>query len=450
MMSFVRSKKSQNLNQYALLSNLEDQVEKLKASPQTINDENISLQCFCATLEQIFLEGARRSVLIFKQKHYWHWISEIPKYLQSCGSNDLKLTYIINTVDNATKSWSMETKGRQFIRMALVKKCLHKIVELLDKNISILQNFYTYESFLSTTHLRESLLAHLKEISNLDFDLNLKAVQFLNETWIIPKIHEILTVPCDQLGITISQVDERAMVAFVLTESIADENNIDVGDCILSMCGKDCCGQTVEKVAEILKQNQGQPIPISIAKMKLANGELFLPLLRRKKVLDSEDSNLQKHPNKTAGDKKIQSQISGYNETPVHGVSKGNLYFQANYIGKHKTGETGDLNSIEPSILEVVDQRNTPLAVLVKLAETSIEILDEKSNKTLAVHSYTVTSACGRGKVHTNTFAYISGDTTCTISKDFTCYVFTVESENQAREAVYGIAQGFNRTLWYV
>lgn len=57
--------------------------------------------------------------------------------------------------------------------------------------------------------------------------------------------------------------------------------------------------------------------------MKLANGELFLPLLRRKRVLDSEDSNLQKHSSKIAGDKKIQSQISGYNETPVHGVSKG-------------------------------------------------------------------------------------------------------------------------------
>ena len=77
-------------------------------------------------------------------------------------------------------------------------------------------------------------------------------------------------------------------------------------------------------------------------------------------------------------------------------------------------------------------------AVLVKLGETSIEVQDKKTNKvscgsnlssmtkcsnkwssikdknilcfqTLAVHSYTVTSACGRGKVNQNMFAYISG-----------------------------------------
>ncbi|XP_028413161.1 uncharacterized protein LOC114536015 [Dendronephthya gigantea] len=450
-MSFGLSKKNQNLNQYTLLSNLEDNVEQLKASADTIKDDSIPLQRFCATFEQILLEGARRSVLIFKQKHYWNCIVGVPKILQNYGSNDPKLAYIVNAVESSTKLWPIETKGRQFIRMALVKKCLHTPVEALNKYGSFLQDFYTDGSFIATPHLRESLLELLQEVSKLDFDLNLQALEFLNESWAIPKREDILTVPCTQLGITVSQVEGRAVIAHVLPESIGQENNMAVGDCLLTLCGRICWGQKVGQVAETLKQNHGQPISLTIAKIKLSNGQLFPPLEERKKLLDSEEFFLQKYHEKNGVCKApLRSMVTSFNETPVHGVPKGNMCFEAKYIGKNRTGETGDLNLIEPSILTVVQQKNDPLPVLVKLGETSIEIQDKKTNKTLANHSYTVTSACGRGKVDKNVFAYISGDTTCTISKNFTCFVFTVESEDQAREAVYGIAQGFNRTLWYV
>lgn len=94
-MSFGLSKKAQNLNQYTLLSNVEgkmfksnegfvafaciqltvsnyilcfsllDYVEQLKATTDSIKDDSIPLQYFCATFEQILLEGAKSTNLYF-------------------------------------------------------------------------------------------------------------------------------------------------------------------------------------------------------------------------------------------------------------------------------------------------------------------------------------------------------------------------------------------------
>ena len=96
-MSFGLSKKKHNLNQYTLLSNLEgksykfheevlwrsratsidsfkltfvffllsDCVEQLKASTDTIKDDSLPLQNFCANFEQILLEGARSTSYVY-------------------------------------------------------------------------------------------------------------------------------------------------------------------------------------------------------------------------------------------------------------------------------------------------------------------------------------------------------------------------------------------------
>lgn len=55
-----------------IVSFVADCVEQLKASADAITDDSLPLQSFCATLEQILLEGARSmSYKILKAINYW-------------------------------------------------------------------------------------------------------------------------------------------------------------------------------------------------------------------------------------------------------------------------------------------------------------------------------------------------------------------------------------------
>ena len=58
----------------------------------------------------------------------------------------------------------------------------------------------------------------------------------------------------------------------------------------------------------------------------MSNGQLFPPLDQRKKLLESEEFFLQKYQEKNGGNscqQAIKCNMTSYNETPVHGVSKG-------------------------------------------------------------------------------------------------------------------------------
>jgi hypothetical protein len=59
--------------------------------------------------------------------------------------------------------------------------------------------------------------------------------------------------------------------------------------------------------------------------VKKSNGQLFLPLEQRKKLLESEEFFLQKYQEKNGGCKQAitSCNVTSFNETPVHGVSKG-------------------------------------------------------------------------------------------------------------------------------
>jgi hypothetical protein len=58
--------------------------------------------------------------------------------------------------------------------------------------------------------------------------------------------------------------------------------------------------------------------------IKMPNGQLFHPLEQRKKLLESEEFFLQKYQDKNGERQRaIARNVTGFNETPVHGATKG-------------------------------------------------------------------------------------------------------------------------------
>lgn len=142
-------------------------------------------------------------------------------------------------------------------------------------------------------------------------------------------------------------------------------------------------------------------------------------------------------------------QLAGFEETPVHASDTIAIY-SAKYYGKVNVGEDGGVGVIEDSVLEVLKEGNEPKAVYLNLSETNIVVTDQETSKVLGVHSFTETSACGQREDCKHLIAFVSGESSCALAKNFYCYVYEMKSERIAKVVLYSIADGFIRTVWFV
>lgn len=427
------------------LSHLKEAVKGLESSlKKPIGDDNPFLASICGEIEAVFRQGLKTSVFGLKKWDYWCWVEDLANRLQN-DKQKLGFIHATTFVKSSSKIKSNQGYGRQFIRFALMKKLLPYTVQSLTANSAILKYWYNDTAVFRDKAMKETFMDTMKELAKHVFALDLKNCSYLDETWLIPEIRQVDIVPCKELGLVVRTVSGRVMVAMVRENSAAEDAGIAYGDTLDEILGISLHKAKPAKVTELLRRNIGRPVTCTLVKGKLPNGKSFPPSTERMSVIVADP---YKEDDQRDLDEAPQ-QLAGFEETPVHASDTIAIY-AATYYGKLNVGEEGGIAVIEDSILEVLKKTNKPRAVYLNLSETNIVVTDQETSQVLGVHSFTETSSCGRRADKKEMIAFVSGETTCTLARDFYCYVFEMATERIAKVVLYSIADGFIRTVWFV
>lgn len=179
---------------------------------------------------------------------------------------------------------------------------------------------------------------------------------------------------------------------------------------------------------------------LKVIKGHYSNGTVFpgvVPLLRR---LHLDIDSLEEKFRETALNESQETSLIS-NQLEGHVVQ---------YYGSISVGVSGDVTHIEHAVSAVLSQNRDPVTVTLVTGEIGVQALLKSNRKMLLSHSYTEISSCGRRNDLLEYFAYIAGDTSCTISLHFTCYVFRARTVEQSKEILLTLADGFHRTHWAV
>ncbi|KAK7491266.1 hypothetical protein BaRGS_00017537 [Batillaria attramentaria] len=405
---------------HPLLKLLKVSVLELHREVGCIRDSNLKLHPLCQILEDIFRLGLLRSGSWFNKTDYWNVFI---KLLQRAGPG------VYHLLD-----FAKDCKKTHY-----------------DPNSSILRNDILTEIFLSL----------LEEVHRITFRLNLKNASFLDETWELAELRDHEFVPCDVLGIQFQSVDGHLIVTDVERGSVAAEDGkVQAGDILDEMFGHCLKGARKSKVKELFQLYKGIPVYASFIKAKDSYGHIHRhvsKLLRKADiVLPSTPQHKQREPKRQSQTGNNRKPIHALlpeeeiDEIPVHGPD-GKAAYQVIYRGMYVLKGDGRVDRIHDAVGAIVNNPEQKEEVAtISTTETCIITTRKSDGKKLMEHSYTEVSACGRRTDYMTYFAYIAGDTTCNLAKNFQCHVFESATAEEAKIILCSIAQGFERTQWFL
>nr|CAD7441828.1 unnamed protein product [Timema bartmani] len=225
-----------------------------------INDTNLYLQPFCKNVEQVFQKGlvCNYSALGFtKSAESWHWMKQLD--LRDGSSSSYEAS--VKMVGSCNKAVSPRGKLRLLIRTCLVNKCLHVPVQILVRKKHPRGVYDPVRSILGDEILGEIFLSVLLQCSRLVFRLNLNNSVFLDECWELPDCLALELVPSKALGICVTFVGGKALVAGIKRTSVAAEDGkVCVGDILEELNGNHVTTSSHGKLGAIMRKGSGKPI----------------------------------------------------------------------------------------------------------------------------------------------------------------------------------------------
>ncbi|XP_063962095.1 uncharacterized protein LOC129270227 [Lytechinus pictus] len=409
---------------------------KLKAVTRPVDDTHPETLQLFTTIEDIFKKGLKSVNTVFglSKKDYWNWIEQIEQYYKH-GRPSAKFSHMLDAVRKAKKVKTNLGRGRLFIRLALNNGLLGIPIEVITSNTKLLETCYDpLESIIGNELLVESLSSLLFWASEIKFDFNIKNSSFLDETWLIPIYHHFELVPSQSLGVIVRHIWDRIIVAEVKPGSVAaDENKIEPGDVFDELYGESLYATVRGRIPGLLKDHVGWPISLAIIKCYLPSGKVFPPLKARyEKMAQEYPSFLVPQDRLSNGDwsGSIQGLRPGEDEDPPMESISGSSFHKVQYVGKVPTGESGGTEVIQDAVLQILnDSSNVTRDVVLELGETLVTIFDHDTKEELMKHCYPEIASCGRRMDYVKHFALVIGDTTCSISKQFSCYLFEAKTE---------------------
>ncbi|XP_050393612.1 uncharacterized protein LOC126811764 [Patella vulgata] len=437
---------------HPLLKILKVNILELYTEERDILDYNLNLAPFCRRLEDIFTLGLKTGNNWFVKPGYWSWISKLPRL------KNPTFDQTIYFVKDCQKTLTVEGKGRLLIRAALVKKNLDVVVKLLKDDRLLCETWYDESSIIGNEILSEILVSLLVQLKTITFDLNLKNASYLDTTWDIPVYKQYEFVPCESLGIHFQEIDGHMIVLSVDKGSVAAEDGkVKPGDVLDEMFGESLKGVKKGKVQEVFQTYKGIPVYAAFIKACEYNGNVFRPLkhiLRELGIdpLNNNETRCEEIDELNIDDKAPHAILEDEETetTPVHGPD-GSASYKVTYIGQCTLGADGRVERIEDGVIQVLESKdriNEP--VTIAMSETGIVVTSEKDKREILNHSYTEVSACGRRTDYIQHFSYIAGETSCNLSKDFVCHVFHAPTRDMTKVILCAIAQGFQRTHWFL
>jgi len=444
-----------------LLKKLKGFIVKLRTDPDPIHDDHCCLQAFCETIETIFRKGLKQSASLFqlKQRDYWHWIENIGDG-ENIRVNPI-FTMAVAGVKTCGKVLTTRGRGRFFIRMALQKKVLRVPVEYLSKDVALQEVWYDPGcSILGDEILCEILKSLLYEVTEVNFQLRIKNASFLDETWALPVYRSYEFVPCKDLGLLLHIEDGRAVAFEVHPGSVAEEDNkIEPGDILDEIQGECLRNARKGRIPTIIKQSQNVPIYLSVIKCRRGDGSMYRPIVEimRKIGMQVNTNHIEsKKKPMEYGDVRMPPHAllpeDEPEEVPIH-HSQEAAHYNIRYLGNTPIGSDGGVHKIEGAIGEILKWPKDKLLgkeVSLELGETDIFVKDRESQEIILKQSYTEISSCGRRVDCVEYFAFLAGETTCSLAKDFIAYVFKANTDEESKTILCAIAQGFGRTHWFI
>ncbi|XP_033630374.1 uncharacterized protein LOC117292447 [Asterias rubens] len=419
-----------------LLSKLKAVLLSLKEGKQPVTDSDPDLQVLCETLECILRKGLKKpgSVFGLYKRDYWCWMESL---MSSAGSERLHpmFSLAIEACRSPNKVKSHQGRGRFLIRICLNKKILSVPIQHLLKNHRMLEIWYDpLMSIIGSDMLVGSLMSLLHLTSEIQFELNSKNASFLDETWVLPVYRQYEFVPCKDLGIVIRHIRQRVIVADVKEDSVAShKNRIEPGDILDELYGESLYGSSRGKISSLLKQHEGWPVYLSVIKCHLRTGKVFQNVRDIWCVLRDEYSGFKVPTDRDPNLRK--SSTDGDQGEVLHKLSGSSVY-KVKYVGCAGVGKDGGTAVIESAIASVLKEKgpnsSTYKDVYLELGETNLITWESSDEDTVFMkHCYPEISSCGRRTDALLYFAYVAGDTTCTISKQFKCYVYFANCDQE-------------------
>lgn len=157
-----------------------DELVRHGASDGTVFDSSQELKYFCTILEEVLRTGLRTKGSFFKQKSTG---SDCWRYIEELGRRHAPARDMIVNINGLQIVTSNTGRVRTWIRRCLIEKTLgaHMAVLLVD-NVAWTRENYEGDSLLCEPKTVEAVLALLRRLGQVDFDLKAKNVD-LDESW---------------------------------------------------------------------------------------------------------------------------------------------------------------------------------------------------------------------------------------------------------------------------
>ncbi|XP_018578539.1 uncharacterized protein LOC108916731 [Anoplophora glabripennis] len=429
------------------------QFIKIDNNNDQISDNNPNFIVLENSLEKIFNKGliTQQNTLYFiRTIDPYAWMSSLTK----AKSDIVTLTYknCIDNVKNRCDAVNNTARFRLLVKFCLMKRCLHVPVEfLLRTNRTHL--FYSVNSIIGDEILSEILLSVLLQISKIDFALDLNNSSFLDCTWYIPHLVHMELVPCKYLGLSVSFVENRAVIVHVAPNSVAAENgNIKIGDVLDKLNGIHITPSLKGRLNATLRCKKGEPINISVVKAyNHETKEFFLPIRSLLKRLNIDCAQvLKQYEEETAEEIVPKNACSGYD---------------VKYLGYVDVGSIGNVKQVEKAVTRICVTKGlqAPISsvdgmpvtrvdkiVTFEFGEIGIKVKDIQTKEILLEHSYMQISSCGSTPRFAKNFGYCASIENCDVASHFNCFVFGAALAEDADNILLAIGQGFGRTHYAV
>ncbi|XP_019761017.1 uncharacterized protein LOC109538286 isoform X2 [Dendroctonus ponderosae] len=363
-------------------------------------------------------------------------------------AKDCHFTYknCIDQVNNRTDVRNNCARFRLLIKFCIFKKCLHEPVEALIKH-QYAHLFYLPSSILGDEILSEIFLSVLRQVSRIEFPLNLENASFLDLCWYLPEILNLELVPCKTLGLAVSFDENRAVIVNVEPNGVAAENgNIKIGDVLDQLNDVQINNTSKGRLNLIMKSNKPKPVKVRIVKGYCKDsGQIYGPIqiLLKNLKIDLQSITTQYEENGNDIDTTKNKIFYGY---------------QVKYMAKVDVGTLGNVKQVQKALRIIMDKnqedmqlvKRTDKLALLEIGEIGLKIRGKDSADLILEHPYMKISSCGNIPILPKIFGYCAGEQTCDIAKQFFCYIFEAVSLEDADLILQSIGQGFHRTHYAV
>ncbi|XP_054711091.1 uncharacterized protein LOC129220686 [Uloborus diversus] len=412
-------------------------------SATEVRDHHTELQNLCTTLEEIFRKGlkvATSTPFGLMRKDYWFWIHHLYE-VRDQYRIPFALVDVIESVKNNKKVHTNVGRGRLFIRSALTKKVLQALIDTFMIDEVFVFSFYDpHTAILGNEILSEILSSLLHEINKIDFKLELKNASFLDETWALGIYRKYEFVPCKEMGITYAYIKGRIVVVKVQEGSVAaEENQIEPGDVLDELYGQSLYRCSKGLISSLSNKYRGMPVYLSVIKGTTVDNNIYFPL---EPIV--EKLNLRYY-----FEKKLSKTNNLVDDLIPHSGNS-SLIFNLVLLGKFAIENGARAELIERSINQALELKLKPKDVIMEITERELTVSDKEAKKVMVNKHFSEISACGRKKACPEIFAFIFGNTTCTIADEFACFVLRAPSNSIVSTILSSVAHGFVKTHWEV